>query len=249
MFNIPGVHDLGIDDFEITMMVDCTLHTLDLGVAERYNGEAVKHMLTRNIYNMPQSSLKERMIAGMLRIKRDLKLFYKAEDKKRADGNKCNRIKKLHLGTLGSLDTPCLKAKGAQSRAFVKFAVDTLKAHAEALDTTGKLLLQAGLALFEYYDILQAEHRKMPFAAHNHLLTCAKNHLACYQAAGGHMVPKHHMMLHLTLSSKISGNPAYFSTYEDEHENGIVAKMCLAAHGLTFHMSTFERLVVLEGSH
>jgi hypothetical protein len=31
-------------------------------------------------------------------------------------------------------------------------------------------------------------------------------------------------------------------TYEDEHENGVDAKVCLHVHGATFQSSTFERI-------
>ena len=34
VINIPGVHNLGIEGFQIEHFAECTLHTLDLGVAQ-----------------------------------------------------------------------------------------------------------------------------------------------------------------------------------------------------------------------
>ena len=36
LINIPGVHNLGIEGFQIEHFAECTLHTLDLGVAQYY---------------------------------------------------------------------------------------------------------------------------------------------------------------------------------------------------------------------
>ena len=60
------------------------------------------------------------------------------------------------------------------------------------------------------------------------------------------MVPKHHGFAHLTQGILFSGNPRFTATYEDEHENGVVAKIALRVHRSTFVKSVFERLDVLH---
>jgi len=53
MFNIPGVHSFGIDEFQAVHFCECTLHTLDLGVAQRFCGTAMVRALKSNIYKLP----------------------------------------------------------------------------------------------------------------------------------------------------------------------------------------------------
>jgi hypothetical protein len=92
------------------------------------------------------------------------------------------------------------------------------------------------------YAEMEREPRCMSFAARNRLVASAVNHVVFYKAAGGHLVPKHHGLIHMALSAGGQGNPKCVSTYEDEHENGVDAKVCLHVHGATFQSSTFERI-------
>ena len=94
----------------------------------------------------------------------------------------------------------------------------------------------------EHYAIMEAESRRMSLVARRELLATAVNHVTFYKAARGHLVYKHHSWIHMALSAKHVGNPKTVSTYEDEAENGIIAKIGVAVHGSTFAKSMFERL-------
>ena len=78
------------------------------------------------------------------------------------------------------------------------------------------------------------------------LVNLCKTVLAAYKGASGHMVPKMHGFMHLSRSPSFLGNPYFFSTYQDETENGIVAGIGVSVHGLTFYVSVFEKIEVLE---
>ncbi len=47
-------------------------------------------------------------------------------------------------------------------------------------------------------------------------------------------VPKHHLMVHWALQARSRGNPDLFATYEDEHNNGIVAAIARRAHAIVW---------------
>ena len=94
----------------------------------------------------------------------------------------------------------------------------------------------------DMYDIMDEEPRLMPFKSRQRLVDAVVNHVVLYKAAGGHLVHKHHGIVHLALSAEKSGNPKCNSTYEDEHENGIIAQIGLHVHGSTFAKSVFERI-------
>ena len=249
MWNVPGVHNLGIDHLVITYIADCTLHTLDLGVAQRYCGHAIRCALRNNVHNIERDSLKDRMAIGAMRVRRDLKAYYKKVDEVavRLGERRVNRIKCFTLKKLGpNLDTPVLLGKGAQSRALVRFCADLLHEHCEKVGTEGKYLVSAGRALQEYYEILKNEARLMPLNSKLRLMHLCLHHNQLYGLAGGHYVHKHHIFVHLTAQVCFSGNPAATSTYEDESENGVIAGIGAVAHPLTWTRSVFERLEVLD---
>ena len=129
LWNIPGVHNLGIDHFMIDHFGDCVLHTVDLGLGPRLIGVSFMYALRKNVYGL-EGSMHEKLTKGMLSIKADTKLYYKKVDKENKDSGKCSRVKSLSLKKLGILDRPCLKAKGAQSRNLVRFTKEFLRKHA-----------------------------------------------------------------------------------------------------------------------
>ena len=94
----------------------------------------------------------------------------------------------------------------------------------------------------DLYAVMEEESRCMSFKARRRLVSAAVNHVSFYKAAGGHLVHKHHGLIHMALSAGRIGNPRCVSTYEDEHENGVVARIGLHVHGSTFAKSVFERL-------
>jgi hypothetical protein len=247
MWNIVDAHQLGIDYFEIVFFVDCTLHTVDLGVAPRYCGHAIRCALRNNIFNLPHPTLHERLQVGALHIRKALKKHYTKSFK--ADplqGRRVSRVQAFSLNKLGKLSTPCVKAKGAQGKALVWFCRDLMQKHIAICGKEGQFLAAAGSSLVAYYDVLRTEHRKMNLKAKLELMNHCINHLEAYKLAGGHMVPKHHGFVHLTRSINFSGNPRCTSTYEDESENGIVAAVGVRVHRSTFVKSTFERLELYQ---
>ena len=148
----------------------------------------------------------------------------------------------MSLKRFGKLRTPFLKAKGAETRGVVEFTVGLLRRLSDAAPARCRMLAQAGQHLLRWYAICKQEQRQMPIGTQIELFSEAINHVVLYKASGSHMVYKHHAFPHLTALSCSHGNPSYFSTYQDESENGLIAKIGEAVHPRTFPISTFERL-------
>ena len=144
----------------------------------------------------------------------------------------------------GKLKTPCLKAKGGETKWLVKFATELLTDN--DCGEKGRLLAAAGRALLKHYDILDRESRRMSSDSKRLLLEAARDHVLLYKKAGGHLAHKHHGFIHLALSAKLHGNPKCTSSYEDEHENGIVARIGAIVHPRQFPTSVFERLALQD---
>ena len=158
------------------------------------------------------------------------------------------RLKSPTLKTLvGKLKAPCLKAKGAESRGVVRYAMELAK----RLPKNRKcaLLVKAGQSLLDWYDIIGESSRVVASSRRAELFKHCVNHIVLYKEAGGYMVPKHHCFLHLTQKVTSAGNPACFSTYEDETENGQIAKIGIMVHARTFDRSVFERLELADRMH
>jgi hypothetical protein len=240
MFNVPGVPSLGIDHFEVNHLAECTLHTVDLGIAQRFCATSIVKALTCNVYGLRQKSRLARVKRGCFKIRQDMKTYY-ANWQKRFPHKQLTRLSKaFSYRHLGNLKMPCLKAKGGQTRCLVRFCTELMQKHNCGDD--GKLLAQSGQALVDMYDIMEHEPRRMSLNSRRLLVQAAVNHVTLYKAAGGHLVHKHHGVLHMAVDAGRTGNPRHISTYEDESENGVVAKIGLRCHGLTFAKSVFERL-------
>ena len=126
------------------------------------------------------------------------------------------------------------------------FLLDILLKHRTSLSASLLMFLQAGQSLSKYWAVMAREPRKRSVVSQQELFQYCLDHIFHYGSAGGHYVPKHHSFLHMSHSTDINGNPPFFSTYEDEHENGVVAGIGCKVHPNVFCLSVFERLFVLD---
>ena len=56
----------------------------------------------------------------------------------------------------------------------------------------------------------------------------------------------HHSWIHMVDYCWFHGNGRYTNTYEDESENGVVAKILRTSHARTFQITGFKKLLALE---
>ena len=72
--------------------------------------------------------------------------------------------------------------------------------------------------------------------------------MVLYKAAGGAMMPKHHAGVHLVNELKIFGNPRETDTWEDESENGELAKVVAkSSNSGQFALTVFQKILSGEG--
>ena len=246
LWDIPGISRYkGIQFFRKEMQLDDTLHTLSLGVEQRYIGFTLAHALRSNFYSNARSSRK-RVARGIVKMRTAIKLYYDQE-KSLDPLHQTTHIKKFTEKTFRSFGKPCvfLKAQGGETSGLVKFAVQVAKQCVGQNDKF-KLLAKAGDALLCVKRILKREHRRISPPVVDEMMDACKQHNICFQLAGASLSPKHHRLVHMCVSVSVSGNPSYHSTFQDEHENGVVARQSTKCHKLTFQKSVFERIVVGE---
>ena len=78
MINVDGLFEGGVQDFRIEYFVDCVLHTIDLGVLQRYNGAVIRQIIDVNAFQMEGPTMDDRNAASMLELRRRLKRWYDA---------------------------------------------------------------------------------------------------------------------------------------------------------------------------
>jgi len=198
------------------------------------------HALLCNIYNLPYRGKSQLIKRGTPYLRQDIKTYYKTEHKKTAWKRISTLSKTFTWRDLGGRTKPSLRAKGGETRCLVKFCTELMQKR--NCKQKGALLARAGEALMDFYAVMEEESRCMSFKAKHLLVSSAVNHVTFYKADGGHLVHKHHGLIHMALSAGRIGNPKCVSTYEDEHENGVVARIGMHVHGSTFAKSVFERL-------
>ena len=71
-------------------------------------------------------------------------------------------------------------------------------------------------------------------------------HLVAYKLGGGCYIPKHHRVIHLTFNSHFAGNPSYYTTFEDEHENGVAAAVGRSVHPVLFGFNVLRKQIAME---
>ena len=160
---------------------------------------------------------------------KDIKAYYSDEQKRNPFQKLSMLSKTFNSNHLGKLSKPVLKAKGGQTRCLVKFCTRLM--HKFDCGDEGTLLAKAGDCLLDAYEVMKSEPRRMSLQGREKLLTSMKNHVELYRAAKGHLVYKHHGAIHMALMAGWIGNPRHISTYEDEHENGQIARLALHVHG------------------
>ena len=245
LWNTPGVFSYGVPGFQIEYFCDCTLHTLDLGVSPRYVATCIYKALQLNIFGFPAGlSQKTKLRKGVLQVRKRLKDYYNQERHANPWKQQSKLRKPLSIKMLGNPKAPCLQAKGGETRNLVKFATKLMEDFKR--DNESNMLHQAGVNLVRFYETMAAEHRRLPLKSRKVLMDSAVRFCAYWKAAGGYFVHKHHGFVHMACDTHKTGNPSYCSTYEDESENGVVARIGAIVHGGTFATSVFERLELLR---
>ena len=205
--------------------------------------------------NLPHISLADTRRLALLRIKSKLWTFYKLKrldpDWKRK-GSEVWNLTEAMMGKKKGGKVGEFKCKAAEAKGLLEFCVYLLSEYSGAFAAKGGLhgthaayLLASGEAAVQFELILHSHGRAMPHAAQNELFAAYIKHASLYQRAGGVMMPKHHLMIHLLMRVARHGNPVYYHTYKDESLNGVIARIARSCHRTSFGMSVHMKFSLL----
>jgi len=240
------VHSHGILHFGLHRQVDDTLHTMALGVEQRYTATVIDTALKSNVFEEPDANKEEMYNLGIIHMRKRIRDYHTKMTRANPQ-YKLSRIDKLTVGMLGDLEKhkPCLKAKGGETSDLTCFCVDLAKEFRHTSENM-KMLHRSGEALLALKTTFETNHRRIDSQTFTKSFDDVKRMIIYYKLAGGHLVPKFHRVLHLVGRMLYHGNPKYYGTWQDESENGMVKNQAVMTHALRFVEGVFERQMVRE---
>ena len=116
------------------------------------------------------------------------------------------RLGDLTLPMLGSAEegpSGCsMKLKAVETSTLLPWSLALVATFEDAIPYASELKV-AGEALMQHLAIIRTQPLVMPPAAHQLLFESCQRHLVMAERAGVHLVPKHHMWLHMTYRSPL----------------------------------------------
>jgi len=106
-------------------------------------------------------------------------------------------------------------------------------------------LIDAGASLLQLYDLMDESPRFPAFPVCHKMLALGLRHIRLVQTAGVHLIPKHHLMVHMLRGTPKTGNPKYVATFFDESLNSLLSQLGAKAHALVWEQRVFANFEAL----
>eukprot|EP00959_Pyramimonas_sp_CCMP1952_P474616 9503767-Pyramimonas_sp.AAC.3 len=151
---------------------------------------------------------------------------------------------------VGDWNSTTLKVKAGEMVGLFEYLLQAVEKHLHAIsdkatDTDAVSLLRSGQQLKMFTDITKLKHRKLEPDQVAALKQHALAHVQLAQSANVHMVPKHHMMLHMAEEARHKGNPKFYATWTDETINRFVGNAAASCHRRTLERKSLQKTSVL----
>ena len=231
-----GIYSLAID----------VLHTVHLGVMQRFCCAFVWLCISRNAFRVPARTLEDTVIATCLAVRESITRFY-AIYARANPGHRLTEIQDITPSMLGKRSKPKLKLKAAETWGFLLWVQHALATIGDRLGEFADACRGATDSLVEWMHVLKANGRTLSEGAHERLCNCTIRHLACLRRLGIRLIPKHHMWVHVTVSSRQQGNPRFYWTFLDESLNGKLKKVLRRCHQAAFERRALAKVWYLFG--
>lgn len=142
--------------------------------------------------------------------------------------------------------------KAAEAHGLLEFAVELLQFLAPEFQRIGGakldeyiLLLAAGQAALELDQILASCQFDITEESKNDMFDSYLSFGILFERAGGDIKPKFHLLLHCFASSFEKGNPRYYTTYQDESLNGVIAGIAASSHRRNWQATIHRKINML----
>ena len=249
LLHIPGV---GVETYRIDLLHAWRLGPLGVLVAEcLWFCVRCRVFVPRTLLYLGSDELNA---LSMLQIRSELTIYYYI--RRRTDPTwerLSSEICELSLKMIGKPNKPQLKAKAAESRAMLGFAVELMKTamvrvreHRPNAQLEGSFLLGAAENALQFDTLLGEAPAVVPLHTLEEMLGAYKRYDHLFRRASGRIVPKNHILIHAILDTPACGNPRLYMTYRDEALNGCIARIARSCHYNTFGDMIHFKFSVLQ---
>ena len=222
-------------NFVCPFQVD-VLHTLDLGVTARLNGEYIVRFLRAT-----RGTTMSKMKAGLIAFNRGVRQWCRVEFQRlRARGSvkQLTRIGRITIKMLGmktASSQPVLFASAAANRTLFAYVSRQAHLHARELEAAGHYglaLARAMKAVVRLHSVMEASGREVREAGQAALSSGLLETMRHAKQAHVHMTPKWHLLRHIDAQACKAGNPAAHAVFEDESHLRDVKRCALSCSPL-----------------
>jgi len=222
-FSIPGA--------SIRNMVIDMLHCVFLGIAQSYIAAVLWMLITSNVWHFQATTQGELELLAVHRLRTLIEEYYAMRRKLSERPEGTTEIQDLTISMLGSRDMKMFKAKGAETKGLIPFAIAMLENHGSpCLPAAAPHLIAAGKALMEVIRVQAVSGSGMSQAACSYMYKCGVQHVRAAFLGGVAPLPKHHAFLHLLRDAARNGNPKDYACWLDESLNKVIGGVASKAH-------------------
>jgi len=230
------------------LLVIDVLHCICLGIAQSYLAAVIWLLITSNVWKIHASTTIDSFEENaVLRLHHDIMDFYATRRpiKHRVEGT--TELQDLTMSMLGKRDDKIFKAKGAETKSLIPFAIMMLERHGTACrPDAAPHLLVAGKALMEVIRIQAAYNAVLPWEGASSMYKWGVQHVRAAFLGGVHPQPKHHAFVHLLRDAFTKGNPKAYACWEDEGLNKVIAGVASAAYPTVWEHRIIEHMNLLR---
>ena len=186
-----------------TFSID-VLHCLHLGVFLAYSSRVIWFLLEVDAFGTRETRKDDHLKVSADALSNHLSHWYKGYEKKLEPQAKAGLTKVSYFTDkmLGKPDgKKMIKLKAAESRHFMEFCLDMTRHYKDVLEPVCDYanLLRAGETLHEWMYVVNHNPRKLSPEVVDKLCKLQHSHNVAAQAAGVHMLPKHHQAISFLL--------------------------------------------------
>jgi hypothetical protein len=234
LFSVPGVNMLSV-------MID-VLHTMHLGVANAYVAHVLWELLLADLYGIGGRE-DHRIQSSVLRLRTSLWDWYRSVPATQRE--EITKVNEFSVDMLGSKHHRFLTTKAMEIKGLVGWVVHLLRRRGVVLGANADCLLQAGEQLLRWFTIVKGSPNDMSHLQLQQMCDAGVRHINLAKLGGVHMLPKHHLFIHLLRGAVANGNPRFYATFRDEGANRVLAAVARSAYAAVWEQriySNFDRL-------
>ena len=216
-----------------TLALD-VLHILHLGVFKLYCMWVIWTSILANAYSVDAVGRESLVELSLRKLKIELDEWYKRQ-RRRFPDQPVYQIQELTPSMIGTASKKSLATTGAEAGTLIFFCRDEIARLLDKVGARGPALLQFGNAITRMLQVMRESPRSMTHEQRGVLVKCAVAAFHLRKSAGLPFIPKFHLMLHMVVRTRVSGNPYYHHTFIDEHYNGEIKKLAATCYRRTWY--------------